>query len=232
MADVSTTPSVVIIGDLVAQGLLQKLPESESIINTTCTTDTIDRVLVADAAVWPSLENNPWFIVCVGTLDRRTDFYRLLNFRARLNRIPNTTGENRHVLWVLPMNNGAAANAVRLVAKKYGDVVIDVPRAITTTTSVPYVVPIYAQQWVPPVYGWIPRYPYYPWLGSYWGAIASGYYRTVQVGAQTRYKVVTNQSWLSNDGRTPNDAGYTYIRDKLRKMTDNWGIKYDEDLTP
>lgn len=216
------TPPVVLIGDLVAQGLSQKLTEAEKIINNTCTTGTIDNVLVQDASVWPLIGNSPWFVVCVGTMDRRTDFYRLLNFRARLNRLPNTTGTNKHVIWILPMNNMAAANAVKLVARKFGDTVMDVPRSVVNTTTVAYQVPVYTQVWVPPVYGWI----VWPWT---WGVVRAGYWSTVLAGYQTRYKVVPVTVMLSNDNRQPNDAGYVYIRDRLRSSTSNWGIKYEED---
>lgn len=221
-SDDEKTPAVVVIGDIIAQGLSQKLSEAETIISPSCSTGTIDNVLVHDAGVWPVIGNSPWFVVCVGTMDRRTDFYRLLNFRARLNRLPNTTGVNKHVIWILPMNNPSAANAVKLVARKNNDVVLNIPTAITTTTSIPYQVPVYTQVWVPPVYGWI-------WWPFTWGVTRAGYWQTVLAGYQTEYKVVTNQVWLSNNGKSPNDAGYVYLRDKLRDMTGDWGIKYDDE---
>lgn len=202
------TPPVVVIGDEVATGIKYKLPEAVAITRTGINSGYGEYLIDRDVAVWPYIRNRPWIVIALGTNDGYGDYYpSMVSFRNKINpQVGSYAGTNNpHVVWVAPLNNSWAENNIRRVASEFNDLVLDVPNYTETTRTVAVQQPVY-----------------YPWP---WSRVFNSPPNVWRY--QTVYKTVSQPAWLSSDGNRPNEAGYNFIVNGLRKMTNNWNVRYN-----
>lgn len=203
--DADETPSAILIGDDVALGLSYMIDEAALIAQENMTASGL-RNMLSSSSVWRNFRNDPWMVICIGTNDGTTNTYEALNaFRKRLEYAGTSSHNfrNPYVVWVAVIQNNYQNNIIKRIAKIYGDKVFDVPSFVSSTTKTATQKDIY--------------YPY-PWSKIFNSPPTVWYKKTV-------YSTSTTKKMLTDDNKFPNEAGYNYMAEGLRKVTNKWAVK-------
>lgn len=197
------TPPAVIVGDQFAAGIAYKMPEVQSLTRPGLSSDGL-QALINSSFTWSTFKSDPWIVIATGTYDGDYDaFQDLKQVRDKISYLnPEFRGRYPYVLWVLPLNNNYSRSVIKRVAAVFDDTVIDMPQYLTSTVQVPSTQPVY--------------YPY-PW-SQIFNSPPTVWYN------QTTYSSSSTKTMLTDNNVLPNQSGFSWVVDAIRKATGNWTI--------